>query len=70
MIYSIKETEIFSKWLFKLKDIKDKVSIIRRIDRMRKGNFGDFKGLGDSVSELKYQLVQDIEFITQRKTMR
>ena len=52
MKYDIKQTDIFSKWLLKLKDIKGKVSIIRRIDRMRKGNFGDHKGLGDEVSEL------------------
>ena len=54
MKYDIKQTDIFSKWLLKLKDIKGKVSIIRRIDRMRKGNFGDHKGLGDDVSELRF----------------
>ena len=54
MKYNIKQTDIFSKWLLKLKDIKGKVSIIRRIDRMRKGNFGDHKGLGDEVSELRF----------------
>ena len=53
MIYLIKETDMFSKWLFKLKDIKGKVSILRRIDRMKNGNFGDYKGLGDNISELK-----------------
>ena len=54
MKYDIKQTDVFSKWLLKLKDIKGKVSIIRRIDRMRKGNFGDHKGLGDEVSELRF----------------
>jgi putative addiction module killer protein len=54
MKYDIKQTDIFSKWLLKLKDLKGKVSIIRRIDRMRKGNFGDHKGLGDEVSELRF----------------
>lgn len=54
MKYDIKQTDIFSKWLLKLKDIKGKISIIRRIDRMRKGNFGDHKGLGDEVSELRF----------------
>jgi len=49
MKYDIKQTDIFSKWLLKLKDIKGKVSILRRIDRMRKGN----KGLGDEISELR-----------------
>ncbi len=53
MKYDIKQTDIFSKWLLKLKNIKGKVSILRRIDRMRKGNFGDHKGLGDEISELR-----------------
>lgn len=53
MKYDIKQTDIFSKWLLKLKDIKGKVSILRRIERIRKGNFGDHKGLGDEVSELR-----------------
>jgi putative addiction module killer protein len=53
MKYDIKQTDIFSKWLLKLKDIQGKVSILRRVDRIRKGNFGDHKGLGDEVSELR-----------------
>ncbi len=46
-MYNIKQTEIFSKWLHKLKDIKAKVAILRRIERMRQGNFGDVKAVGD-----------------------
>lgn len=42
-MYIIKQTETFAKWLKKLKDIKGKVSIIRRIDRIKEGNFGDHK---------------------------
>jgi len=38
-MYLVKETLLFSKWLSKLKDIRGKVSIIRRIDRMKQGNF-------------------------------
>jgi putative addiction module killer protein len=52
-MYLIKQTETFSKWLLKLKDIQAKVNIIRRIDRLKSGNFGDHKGVGDSVSELR-----------------
>ncbi len=52
-MYTIKETEIFSKWLLKLKDTKGKVSILRRIKRVTQGNFGDHKSVGDSVSELR-----------------
>ena len=52
-MYKIKETNNFSIWLLKLKDIRGKVSIIRRIKRVRLGNFGDCKLLGDHVSELR-----------------
>lgn len=52
-MYLIKETNIFSKWLTKLKDTKGKVSILRRIDRMKLGNFGDHKSVGNNISELR-----------------
>jgi putative addiction module killer protein len=52
-MYLIQQTEVFSKWLHKLKDIKGKVSILRRIERARLGNFGDYKSLGADVSELR-----------------
>ena len=52
-MYLIKQTDIFLKWLKKLKDIKGKVAILRRIDRAKYGNFGDYKYLGDGVNELR-----------------
>ena len=52
-MYLVKETVLFSKWLSKLKDIQGKVSIIRRVDRMKSGNFGDYKSLGENLSELR-----------------
>ena len=52
-MYLIKQTNIFSKWLSKLKDIKGKVSILRRVDRMKLGNFGDYKFVGNNILELK-----------------
>jgi putative addiction module killer protein len=52
-MYLIKQTDAFSKWLFKLKDIQGKVSVLRRIDRVKNGNFGDYKAVGDGVSELR-----------------
>ena len=52
-MYIIKQTNIFSKWLLKLKDTQGKVSILRRIDRMKLGNFGDYKSVGNNISELR-----------------
>ena len=52
-VYMTSETEIFSKWLKRLKDIKGKVAILRRIQRAEKGNFGDHKSVGENVLELR-----------------
>lgn len=52
-MYIIKQTEMFSKWLYKLKDVQGKVSIIRRIERIKSGNFGDSKSVGDEIFELR-----------------
>lgn len=52
-MYLIIQTEIFSKWLHKLKDVSGKVCIIRRIERIKSGNFGDSKSVGDEVFELR-----------------
>jgi putative addiction module killer protein len=55
-MYLIKQTEVFRKWLRKLKDVKAKVSILRRVERMKIGNFGDCKFLGDNISELRLSI--------------
>lgn len=52
-MYSIKQTENFSKWLKKLKDIQGKVAVLRRIDRIKEGNFGEYKVIDNNISELK-----------------
>jgi len=53
VMYLIKQTNVFSKWLTKLKDIKGKVAVLRRIDRVKEGNFGDYKSIDSEVSELR-----------------
>ena len=55
-MYEIKSTKIFSHWLMKLKDIKGRIAVARRIERMEHGNFGDVKSLGASISELRIQM--------------
>ncbi|AQW82891.1 type II toxin-antitoxin system RelE/ParE family toxin [Campylobacter pinnipediorum] len=52
-MYTIKQTDYFSKWIIKLKDIKGKVSILRRVERIKDGNFGDCKSVGNNISELR-----------------
>ncbi len=43
----------FEAWIGKLKDRQAKVHIMRRVQRVELGNFGDHKGLGDGLSELR-----------------
>jgi len=71
-MYMIKQTSIFSRWISRLKDIKAKVSILRRIDRMKMGNVGDHKSIGNGIYELRimagpgyrvYYIKQDYEII-------
>lgn len=52
-MYIIKQTNIFSQWLSKLKDTQGKVAVLRRVDRMKFGNFGDHKSVGNNLSELR-----------------
>jgi len=43
----------FEGWLLKLRDRLVKVHVLRRIQRAVLGNFGDHRGLGDGLSELR-----------------
>lgn len=52
-MYLIKQTNIFSKWLSKLKDTQGKVAVLRRVERMKLGNFGDHKSVVNNISELR-----------------
>ena len=52
-MYEIKSTKSFSKWLSKLKDMKGRIAIVRRIERMEHDNFGDVKSVGTHISELR-----------------
>jgi len=56
MLYRIKKTYYFEKWIGSLKDMRGKIAIVRRIERMSQGNFGDVKSVGESISELRLQI--------------
>ncbi|SCX04473.1 putative addiction module killer protein [Agrobacterium rosae] len=46
-------TDPIADWLRDLRDLQAKVAIIRRLNRLEHGNFGDFKPLRDGVHELR-----------------
>ena len=43
----------FSEWLKSLRDRQARARILTRLNRVRLGNFGDCKTLGDGVFELR-----------------
>lgn len=49
----IRETDIFSEWFNKLRDIRGRARIAARIESAKAGNFGVYKKLDDGVCEMK-----------------
>ncbi|MBI2718163.1 MAG: type II toxin-antitoxin system RelE/ParE family toxin [Rhizobiales bacterium] len=49
----IRQTELFSAWLAKLRDQEAKAKIVSRIRRLALGNAGDVAPVGGGVSELR-----------------
>lgn len=54
MPYELETTEIFHKWLKKLKDRQAVVAITKRLGRAKLGNFGDVSPVGSGVSEMRF----------------
>ncbi len=52
-MYQIFKTENYLKWFKKLRDSTAKYAIILRIERLKNGNFGDSKSVGEKVFELR-----------------
>lgn len=49
----VRQTERFSKWIRKLRDLHARARIQARIDRLEMGNPGDVQSVGDGVSEMR-----------------
>ncbi len=45
--------DLVADWLRRLRDMQAKAAIIRRLNRLEQGNFGDFKSLREGVYELR-----------------
>lgn len=54
MIYELRSTETFDKWLASLKDRSVKNRLMARLGRVENGNFGDFKQVGGNLYELRF----------------
>lgn len=55
-MYSVQQTQKFSQWLTKLKDMRARITIVRRIERAQSGNLGDVKSVGESVYEMRIDM--------------
>ena len=47
------KSDVYEKWLTKLRDHQAKHAIEARLDRIRGGHFGDIKSVGDGVQEIR-----------------
>jgi putative addiction module killer protein len=52
-VIEVRQTEIFTRWLAKLRDGRARARIQARIDRLELGNPGDTKSVGGGVSEMR-----------------
>jgi putative addiction module killer protein len=50
----INATNHFDKWLRELKDVAVKRKVLARLDRLKNGNYGDFKRLDNNLYELRF----------------
>ncbi len=55
-MYNIQQTQKFSQWLMKLKDMRARIAIVRRVERAQSGNLGDVKSVGVSVYEMRIDM--------------
>jgi putative addiction module killer protein len=56
MNYLIQQTSTFHEWHASVRDLRARIAIARRIDRASVGNLGDFKSLGEGVSEMRVDI--------------
>jgi putative addiction module killer protein len=49
----VRQTETFSRWLSKLRDIRARARVQARIDRLELGNPGHARPVGEGVSEMR-----------------
>jgi putative addiction module killer protein len=49
----LQKTEAFTSWFDGLRDEKGRKAVLRRLELLRAGHFGDVKSVGDKVSELR-----------------
>lgn len=54
----MQQTEEFAKWHAALRDMRARIGIARRIERIAAGTLGDVKAVGGVISELRVDIGQ------------
>lgn len=54
-MYEVKLTVKFRSWLSDLRDVNGKARILARLKAASAGNLGDWKSVGDGLSEMRVQ---------------
>ena len=52
-MFDVRTTELFDQWFSDLTNREARARITSRIDRLSRGNAGDFKAVGEGVSEMR-----------------
>ena len=52
-MYVLQKTNIFNEWLKRLRDKKALARIVFRMTKMEMGLLGDYKSIGDGISEIR-----------------
>ncbi len=51
--YTLAGKDLYAEWLDGLRDISGRTMVVRRVERVEDGNFGDHSPVGDGVWELR-----------------
>ncbi len=49
----VRKTEVYARWLDRLRDARARARVLVRIERLAAGNPGDVRPVGEGVSELR-----------------
>ena len=52
-MFTIRKTEVYTRWLDGLRDIHARARVLVRIERLAAGNAGDVRPVGEGVSEMR-----------------
>lgn len=52
-MYEIQQTDVFEKWLSRLRDVQGKARILARLEACQLGHLGDTKSIGGGISAFR-----------------